>query len=119
MNNKFKKLDIDWTNVSNASRKAHKGTHLSKAHKRHIKNGMREFKEAKDGTILEAIKVGEDTQIKYFTTAAEAARFLGCSRQLISQCLRLGKGPNGNCSAKGWVFKRIKIEDMLIGKEAK
>ena len=61
MNNKFKKLDTDWTNVSNASRKAHKGTHLSKAHKLHIKNGMREFKEAKDGTILEAIKVGEDT----------------------------------------------------------
>lgn len=119
MNNKFKKLDTDWTNVSKASRKAHKGTKLTKAHKRHIKNGMREFKEAKDGTILEAIKVGEDTQIKYFTTAAEAARFLGCSRQLISQCLRLGKGPNGNCSAKGWVFKRINIEDMLIGKEAK
>ena len=119
MNNKFKKLDTDWTNVSKASRKAHKGTKLTKAHKRHIKNGMREFKEAKDGTILEAIKVGEDTQIKYFTTAAEAARFLGCSRQLISQCLRLGKGPNANCSAKGWVFKRIKIEDMLIGKEAK
>ena len=119
MNNKFKKLDTDWTNVSKASRKAHKGTKLTKAHKRHIKNGMREFKEAKDGTILEAIKVGEDTQIKYFTTAAEAARFLGCSRQLISQCLRLGKGPNVNCSAKGWVFKRIKIEDMLIGKEAK
>ena len=44
MNNKFKKLDTDWTNVSKASRKAHKGTHLSKAHKRHIKNGMREFK---------------------------------------------------------------------------
>ena len=61
MNNKFKKLDTDWTNVSKASRKAHKGTHLSKAHKRHIKNGRREFKEAKDGTILEAIKVGEDT----------------------------------------------------------
>ena len=119
MNNKFKKLDTDWTNVSKASRKAHKGTKLTKAHKRHIKNGMREFKEAKDGTILEAIKVGEDTQIKYFTTAAEAARFLGCSRQLISQCLRLGKGPNANCSAKGWVFKRIKIEDMLIGKETK
>ena len=119
MNNKFKKLDTDWTNVSKASRKAHKGTKLTKAHKRHIKNGMREFKEAKDGTILEAIKVGEDTQIKYFTTAAEAARFLGCSRQLISQCLRLGKGPNANCSAKGWVFKRIKIEDMLIVKEAK
>ena len=119
MNNKFKKLDTDWTNVSNASRKAHKGTKLTKAHKRHIKNGMKEFKAAKDGTILEAIKVGEDTQIKYFTTAAEAARFLGCSRQLISQCLRLGKGPNVNCSAKGWVFKRIKIEDMLIGKEAK
>ena len=119
MNNKFKKLDTDWTNVSKASRKAHKGTKLTKAHKRHIKNGMREFKEAKDGTILEAIKVGEDTQIKYFTTAAEAARFLGCTRQLISQCLRLGKGPNANCSAKGWVFKRIKIEDMLIVKEAK
>ena len=78
MNNKFKKLDTDWTNVSKASRKAHKGTKLTKAHKRHIKNGMREFKEAKDGTILEAIKVGEDTQIKYFTTAAEAARFHGC-----------------------------------------
>ena len=61
MNNKFKKLDTDWTNVAKASRKAHKGTHLSKAHKRHIKNGMKEFKEAKDGTILEAIKVGEDT----------------------------------------------------------
>ena len=61
MNNKFKKLDTDWTNVSKASRKAHKGTRLSKAHKRHIKNGMKEFKEAKDGTILEAIKVGEDT----------------------------------------------------------
>ena len=61
MKNKFKKLSTDWTNVANASRIAHKGTHLSKAHKRHIKNGMREFKEAKDGTILEAIKVGEDT----------------------------------------------------------
>ena len=61
MNKKFKKLDTDWTNVAIASRIAHKGTHLSKAHKRHIKNGMREFKEAKDGTILEAIKVGEDT----------------------------------------------------------
>ena len=119
MNNKFKKLDTDWTNVSKASRKAHKGTHLSKAHKRHIKNGMREFSLEKVGTVIEAIKTGNDTEIKYFTTAAEAARFLGCSRQLISQCLRLGKGPNGNCSAKGWVFKRIKIEDMLIGKEAK
>ena len=32
MNNKFKKLDTDWTNVAKASRKAHKGTHLSKAH---------------------------------------------------------------------------------------
>ena len=61
MNNKFKKLDTDWTNVANASRKAHKGTHLSKAHKRHIKNGMREFSLEKVGTILEAIKVGEDT----------------------------------------------------------
>ena len=61
MNNKFKKLSTDWTNVAIASRIAHKGTHLSKAHKRHIKNGMKEFKEAKDGTILEAIKVGEDT----------------------------------------------------------
>lgn len=61
MRNKFKKLSIDWTNVAIASRIAHKGTHLSKAHKRHIKNGRREFKEAKDGTILEAIKVGEDT----------------------------------------------------------
>ena len=119
MNNKFKKLDTDWTNVSMASWKANNASYLCKANKRHIKNGMREFKEAKDGTILEAIKVGEDTQIKYFTTAAEAARFLGCSRQLISQCLRLGKGPNGNCSAKGWVFKRIKIEDMLKLKEAK
>lgn len=114
MRNKFKKLSTDWTNVANASRIAHKGTRLSKAHKRHIKNGMREFKEAKDGTILEAIKVGEDTQIKYFTTAAEAARFLGCSRQLISQCLRRGKGPNKNCSAKGWVFKRINLEDKLV-----
>lgn len=60
MRNKFKKLSTDWTNVAIASRIAHKGTHLSKAHKRHIKNGMKEFKEAKDGTILEAIKVGED-----------------------------------------------------------
>lgn len=61
MRNKFKKLHTDWTNVANASRIAHKGTHLTKAHKRHIKAGMRDFKEAKDGTVLEAIKVGEDT----------------------------------------------------------
>ena len=61
MRNKFKKLSKDWTNVAIASRIAHKGTHLSKAHKRHIKNGMREFSLEKVGTILEAIKVGEDT----------------------------------------------------------
>lgn len=61
MNNKFKKLDTDWTNVAKASRKAHKGKKLSKAHKRHIKCGMAEYNEAKDGTVIEAIKVGEDT----------------------------------------------------------
>ena len=114
MRNKFKKLSNDWTNVANASRKAHKGTHLSKAHKRHIKQGIAEWIATKEGTVIEAIKVGEDTQIKYFVNAAEAARFLGCSRQLISQCLRRGKGPNKNCSAKGWVFKRINLEDKLV-----
>ena len=118
MNNRFKKLDTDWTNVAKASSEAHKGTKLTKAHKRHIKQGIAEWRAAKEGTVIEAIKVGEDTQIKYFVTAAEAARFLGCSRQLVSQCLRLGKGPNANCSAKGWVFKRVNIEDKLI-KEVK
>lgn len=80
---------------------------------------MLEHSSDKVGTVIEAIKTGNDTEIKYFTTAAEAARFLGCSRQLVSQCLRLGKGPNKNCSARGWVFKRVKIEDMLNGKDAK
>ena len=61
MNNRFKKLDTDWTNVANASRKAHKGTKLTKAHKRHIKRGIAEYNEAKEGTVIEAIKVGEDT----------------------------------------------------------
>lgn len=118
MKNRFKTLDTDWTNVAKASRKAHKGTKLTKAHKRHIKQGIAEWRAAKEGTVIEAIKVGEDTQIKYFITAAEAARFLGCSRQLISQCLRGDKGPNNNCSAKGWVFKRINLEDKLV-KEVK
>lgn len=88
---------------------------MTKAHKRHIRAGIIEYLQTREGTIIEAIKTGDDTQIKYFTTAAEAARYLGCSKQLVSQCLRLGKGPNANCSAKGWVFKRIKIEDMLKG----
>ena len=61
MNNKFKKLDTDWTNVANASRKAHKGTKLTKAHKRHIKQGIAEWIATKEGTVIEAIKVGEDT----------------------------------------------------------
>lgn len=117
MRNKFKKLSTDWTNVANASSKAHKGTKLTKAHKRHIKQGIAEWIAAKEGTVIEAIKVGEDTQIKYFVTAAEAARFLGCSRQLVSQCLRREKGPNKNCSAKGWVFKRISLEDKLVKEE--
>ena len=114
MKNKFNKLDTDWTNIANASSKAHKGTKLTKAHKRHIKQGLAEWRATKEGTVIEAIKVCEDTQIKYFVNAAEAARFLGCSRQLVSQCLRRDKGPNKNCSAKGWVFKRINLEDKLV-----
>lgn len=61
MKNRFKTLDTDWTKVAEASRKAHKGTKLSKAHRRHIKQGIAEWLEARKGTVIEAIKVGEDT----------------------------------------------------------
>ena len=61
MRNKFKELSTDWTNAANASRKAHKGTKLTKAHKRHIKQGIAEWIATKEGTVIEAIKVGEDT----------------------------------------------------------
>ena len=79
-----------------------KGCKFSRKHKKAIKEGM---KTAIRGKVIkihrDAIK--EDT--KTFATMAEAAKYIGCTRQLVSQCL---SGCQANKRAMGY---EITIEE--------
>lgn len=104
----------DWSAQTKGSKLANKGKPKTLRHRANIKRGLSKARRLQAGKILEAIKTGDDTQLKYFKTGADAARFLKCSRQLISQATKCDKG----FSAKGWVFKWVKIEDVLKKVEA-
>ena len=55
-----------------------------------------------------AILATISTQAYVFNTLADAARFIGCSKQLLSQCLRPS---TANYTARGWTIQLINIED--------
>lgn len=97
----------DWSKVSEGSRKSHTGTHLTQAHKRKISKGLKDH--YKDDYVISATYSYDNGVqiIKTFNSAQECADYIGCSRQLISQCTRYGIGPNKNKSAKGWVIVKI------------
>lgn len=50
-------------------------------------------------------KSGED--VKYFSTYAAAARYIGCSRALVSQCLNEKQANRTACGYKIETFKKI------------
>ena len=73
-----------WESQARGARKANSNKPKSKAQRKLISNGVRKAIESHVGKILEGIKTGPDNEVKYFKTGAEAARFLGCSKQLVS-----------------------------------
>lgn len=109
MNTRFRTKTTDWTKVADGSRKAHKNVPQTTEHKANISKRRKEFNANNNGKILEAIRCGSENEIRYFKSGADAARFLNCSRQLVSQAIRCEKG----YSAKGWVFKWVSLENVI------
>ena len=50
-------------------------------------------------------KSGKD--VKYFSTYADAARYIGCSKALVSQCLNEKQANRTACGYKIEIFKKI------------
>lgn len=104
-----KTTDRDWTSQTNSSKAANSHPQtpqhiLKKAVSR------RQTEETRRGKILVAANAENPDDVKYYLTAAEAARDLGCSKQLVSRAV---KGDNHTCSARGYVFRWAAIADLL------
>lgn len=99
----------DWEDVSIGSSLAHSGKTLTDEHKKKIAQSLLERGSGKKYVIQ--AKNAIDGRIIYFENGQEAADKLRCSRQLISQCLRREARNNHQHSAKGWILKKIFIEE--------
>ena len=99
----------DWQDVSIGSSLAHSGKTLTDEHKAKIAQSLLERGSGKKYVIQ--AKNAIDGRIVYFENGQEAADKLQCSRQLISQCLRREARNNHQHSAKGWILKKIFIEE--------
>lgn len=98
-----------WESQARGSRKANSNKPKPEAQRKLISEGVHRAAVNHAGKILEGIKTGQDNEVQYFKNGAEAARFLGCSKQLVSQAVKCQKG----YSARGWVFKWVELKDML------
>lgn len=90
-----------WQAQTDGARKANTGKKLTRKHKMRIKKAMKSLSR---NVLIEASN-GKDTHT--FDSMAECARYLGCSRQLVSQCVRR---PSAFKHAKGHVISVIEIE---------
>lgn len=84
-----------------AVKKANTGKKLSRKHKLRIKESM-QFKFA----LVIAMK---DEKIMAFNTAADVAKYIGCTRQLISQCI---KKPEVYKTARDWKITTLTKEQV-------
>lgn len=88
---------------------ANTGKTLSKSHRAAISKSTRAAWKRHKGKVLEAIKVGPYNEVVYFKTCADAARALGCSKQLVCQAVKCKTA----FSARGYVFKWVLPKDII------
>ena len=99
----------DWEDVSIGSSLAHSGKTLTDEHKKKIAQSLLERGSGKKYVIQ--AKNAIDGRIVYFENGQDASEFLNCSRQLISQVLSDKERNSHQHSAKGWILKKIFIEE--------
>ena len=95
--------------MSIGSSLAHSGKKLTDEHKKKIAKSLLE--RGKNTNYVIQAKNAIDGRIMYFENGQDASEFLNCSRQLISQVLSNNPRNSHQHSAKGWILKKIFIEE--------
>lgn len=85
------------------------GKTLSESHRAAISKSTKAAWKHNKGKVLEAIKVGPYNEVVYFKTCADAARAIGCSKQLVCQAVKC----KTTFSARGYVFKWVLPKDII------
>ena len=69
---------------------------------------MREFA-SDEKTLVKAtnLKTGEEM---YFPSGADCARYIGCTKQLVSRAVR---GTQRSRTARGWLLERVPFSEVL------
>ena len=69
---------------------------------------MREFA-SDEKTLVKAtnLKTGEEL---YFPTGADCARYIGCTKQLVSRAIR---GTQRSRTARGWLIERVPFREII------
>lgn len=80
-----------------------KGTKFTKAHRDNIRKSTKSRVDRKS----KVVKIIKADDIQYFTTFAAAARYIGCSKALISQCLNSKQANRTACGYKIEIFKQV------------
>lgn len=83
-----------------------KGVKHTKQHNSKISESIREH--LTKGKMVKIYMRPVEAQTLYFNTLAQAAAFIGCTRQLVSQCLR---DNTHNRRAKGWEISLMDPND--------
>lgn len=87
-------------------KKQTKGVKHTKQHNIKISEGIRE--QLTKGKMVKIHMRPVEAQTLYFSTLAQAADFIGCTRQLVSQCIR---DNTHNRRAKGWDISLVDSAD--------
>ena len=95
--------------MSLGSSLAHSGKKLTDDHKKKIAQSLLE--RGKNTNYVIQAKNAIDGRIVIFENGQEASEFLNCSRQLISQVLSDKARNSHQHSAKGWILKKVFIEE--------
>ena len=97
-----------WESQAEGARKANSHPQ-TKTHRSRIAASIREHHEKYHGRMIQAVEI-ETGNVEYFISASDAARSLGCSKQLVA---RVATQNSKNKSAKGWTLTWIKVQDVI------
>lgn len=97
-----------WESQAEGARKANSHPQ-TRQHRSRIAASIREHHEKFHGRMIKAVEI-ETGNTEYFISASDAARSLGCSKQLVA---RVATQNSKNKSAKGWELTWIKVQDVI------
>ena len=105
---KYTKRHNSWESQAEGARKANSHPQ-TKLHRGRIAASIREHHEKYRGRMIKAVEI-ETGNTEYFISASDAARSLGCSKQLVA---RVATQNSKNKSAKGWMLTWITVQEVI------